>query len=142
MSFTDNWNLPELSAGPVDWVAIYNNLVAKLEDGPTIKITAAENLAAYDAVTIGNVSGKHSKCDNAGSFLGIATAAVVQDAEGYVYAGMGFEITNGSWSWTRGALLYVSATPGSLTEVDPGSAIPIAYAHTTTSIILCRPKLT
>ncbi len=143
MSFTTNYNLPEMPSGPVDWVAIINDIVAKLEAGRTVKITAGENIAAYQAVTIGDASGDHFKCDNTGSFLGIATAAIINGADGYVYADYGNEIINGSWSWTRGGLIYVSAVAGVLTQSDPGSgAVPIGYAHTTSSIILCRPQIT
>lgn len=142
MAFTTNYNFPEMPAGAVEWVAVFNDLIAKIEAGRTVKITAGEAISAYEVITIGDAAGDHFLCDNSGSFLGIAKADIANGAQGYVYCDYGDEIINGGWSWTRGALLYVSATPGALTEADPGSgAVPIAYAHTTTSIILCRPQI-
>ncbi len=143
MGFTKNCNDPEMPTGPVEWGAIFNTLIANREAGRTIKITAAEALSAGQPVQPPRVSdSKVEKADNTDNFLGIVKEGIAQDAEGFVYAGVGNEITNGSWSWTVGGLIYVGTTPGTLTQAAPTSdAIAIGYANSATSIVLLRPVL-
>jgi len=142
MSFTDNYNLPEMPSGAVEWVAIFNDLITKLEAGRTLKIVAAEALVAGKVIGIPNAAGKVSKIDNTGDFLGLVkSTSIAQDAEGYAYVGLGNEISVGS-GWTVGGLIYVDTTPGELTQTKPTpQAEPIAYANTATSIVLLRPVI-
>ncbi|MCK4248663.1 MAG: hypothetical protein KAX15_02680 [Candidatus Omnitrophica bacterium] len=141
MSFTKNYNLPEMPSGPVEWPAIFNTLINAVEAGRTIKITAAEALTAGQPVQPPASTGKVSKAANDDPFLGIVQADIALDAEGFVYAGVGNEITVGS-GWTIGGLIYVSTTAGALTQTKPTpEAVAIAYANTATSIVLLRPVI-
>jgi len=140
MSYTKNMNLPEMPSGAIEWVAIFNDLIAKMEAGRTLKIIAAEALTAGKVIGIPNAAGKVSKIDNTGDFLGIVkSTSIAQDAEGYAYVSLGNEISVGS-DWTVGGLVYVHTVAGELSQTKPTpQAIPIAYANTTTSIVLLRP---
>lgn len=142
MSYTENMNLPEMPSGAVEWVAIFNDLITKVEAGRTIKVTAAESLVAGDAVGYPSAAGKVSKIDNTGDFLGIVkSTSITADAEGYVYTGIGNEITIGS-GWTVGGLVYVHTVAGSLSQVKPTpQAVAIGYANSTTSIVLIRGEI-
>ena len=83
MSYSTNYNLPEMPSGAIEWVAIFNDLITKVEAGRTMKVTAAVSLVAGDVVGIPAVTGKVSKIDNTGNFLGIVKSTTISaDAEG------------------------------------------------------------
>jgi len=142
MSYTDNYGIPEMPSGAVEWVAIFNDLITKVEAGRTIKITGGETLATGDAVGLPSAAGKVSKVDNTGDFLGIVkSTSIILDAEGYVYVGIGNEITVGT-GWTIGGLIYVHTVAGSITQVKPTpQAVAIGYAESATSIVLLRSEV-
>jgi len=140
MSYSPNYNLPYLPTGAVDWVAVINDIVAKVEAGRTMKVTAGENIAQYNAVAIPTVAaGKVFKADYTMKFFGIAKDAIALDAEGYIYTGVGNEVTIGAHGFAVGNPVYVSAVAGSLTENAPrADAVPVAFANTATSIVILR----
>jgi hypothetical protein len=82
---------------------------------------------AGEAVVIGDLcylksDGKFWKCDadaeaTSKGMLSIATASISGDAIG-VFLLYGF-LRDDSWTWTVGADLYVSVTPGNPTETKP-----------------------
>lgn len=140
-NFSKNYNIPRLPVGAVEWPAIVNTLVDRVEAGRTIKVTAGEALAANEAVQPPDSTGKVFKATNLTNFLGIVKDAIALNAEGFVYASVGNEVTDATWAWTVGGLIYVGATAGTLTQIKPTpDAIPIGYA-TATSIVLGRPVI-
>jgi hypothetical protein len=62
------------------------------------------------------------------------TASVAQGSTGALLR-RGF-VTNDAWAWTPGAVLWLSATPGEMTETKPvtGAAIRCAEAFTSKTI--------
>jgi len=108
--------------------------------------TAGENIAQYDTVYIKSDGKIYKAKANAAAtckIIGIASAAIASSAAGVVYL-LG-EVTNGSWSWTIGVIIFLSAaTGGALTETPPSGGgqfvVRIGLAISTTKIIL-KPEL-
>lgn len=141
MNFSKNYNLPVLHVGAVEWPAVINSIRDKIEAGRTIKIIAGETLAAGDTVQAPDSTGKTYKANNTHNFLGIIKNNIAMGAEGFVFSGLGNEITVGS-AWTVGGLIYVGITAGTLTQSPPVDTIAIGFANTLTSIVLLRPEQT
>ena len=139
MSYSKNRNLPEMPEGAVEWVAVFNTQRDLIEAGPILKITAGEALSAFEAIQPPGASGKVMKGGNTDPFLGLVETELALDEDGFAYTGVGNEVPNPSWSWTVGELIYVSSTPGALSQTKPTpEARPIGYANTATSIVLLR----
>ncbi len=138
MAFTTNYNLPDMPTGAVDWPALFNDFVNKIEAGRTIKITAGEALTAGQPFKISSDT-KAYKAINTDICAGIVKSDIALDAEGFGYTGKGNIITTGA-GWTVGGLIYVGTTAGTLTQTEPISTTigvaPIAIAKTATSIML------
>lgn len=126
MAYTDDWNLPEIPTGAVDWPSLINDLVAKLDAGRTLKLTAAVSLVKGDPVYI-NSSGKAAKADgNVNKAIAVwQSTSTAADAEGY--AQVDGSMTIGSW--TAGQWIYCSAA-GALTATANGPVIGIARSST------------
>ncbi len=141
-SFTRNYNAPLMPLGPVEWPSIFNTLINLIEAGRTVRVTAGEALAAGEAVQPPRAADSRVfRANNTHNFLGITRAAIALGAEGFVFVGLGNEITVGS-AWTIGGLVFVGTAAGSLTQTRPTSeAVPIGYANTATSIVLLRPVI-
>jgi len=132
MAYTENFNLMELPSGAVDWSAAYNDMVAKLEAGRTIKLIAAITLAKGDPVYI-NSSGKAAKADgNINRAIAVwQSTSTAADAEGY--AQVDGTMTFGSW--TAGQWIYCSAA-GALTATANGPKIGIAKSSTVLCLLI------
>jgi hypothetical protein len=132
MAYTENWNLPEMPTGAVDWPTVINALVAKLEAGRTIKLIAAVTLAKGDPVYI-NSSGKAAKADgNINRAIAVwQSTSTAADAEGY--AQVDGTMTFGSW--TAGQWIYCSAA-GALTATANGPKIGIAKSSTVLCLLI------
>jgi hypothetical protein len=117
--------------------------------GPTgpapITGTAGESLSQYDVVyQDSSDSGKFKKAQCDGTALEADAVGVVTQGGGITSGSTGEItlfglVTNGSWTWTPGKSLYISATAGVLTETAPtttGQYIkPVGYAITATQIM-------
>ena len=133
MPYTQHYNLPEMPVGAVDWPAIINDIVAKIERGRTLKLTAAVDLDKGEPIYI-NASGQAAKATDAtpchGVWLDTITLAGAQG-----YAQRTGVMTTGS-GWTVGGAIYVSAA-STLTQAAPsGSAVPIGVAISATVVAL------
>lgn len=139
MSNTTHYDLPLLPTGAVDWVSLYNNTINKLEAGRTLRLTAGETLAARDPFCI-SADGKAYKAANTNVCHGVwQSASTVLDATGY--GQIDGIMTYGSWAWTKGNYIYVSAGKA-LTQTPPSAnAQPVAYALSATEIVLLYSAL-
>ena len=106
-----------------------------------IQGTAGEGLTQYDIVYSDPAdSGKYKKASKdvaaSAEAFGICLATVLDDALVEIVIGPGL-VTNLNWDLTPGAILYVSGTPGAMTETLPVSGYikPLGYAITTTQIL-------
>jgi hypothetical protein len=130
MAYTDHYNLPEMPTGAVDWPAIINAIVAKLEQGRTYRLTAGESLAKGDPVYLHTDSKAYKAVDTdpcRGVWQSTTTALGAEgfmQADGYLAFGGG---------WTIGADFYVSAA-GALTQTVGTAAV--GYALSATEIII------
>lgn len=111
-----------------------------------LTLTAAENLAEFDAVYL-NSDGEAALVDaNAAATvpaLFLAKAAILEDASGEFYQ-IGDEITNVAWSWTPGGYIFASTTPGGLTQTAPsgsGDQVQIVGLATAATKMLLYPQL-
>lgn len=111
----------------------------------SVERTAGENLSAYEVVYMKS-DGKLWKADasaiTTAPVIAMATEAITADNTGaFLFFG---EITNGSWSWTVGAPVYLSETAGALTETAPSTAnavvqrVGIALAAT---VLMFKPSI-
>jgi hypothetical protein len=132
---TTNGYVLTLAAGSPVWAEATGGI-------DTIEGVAGEALSQYDLV-YANVSdsGEYWIATNAGTaaqadVVGIVveSGGVADTATGTIH--LGGLVTNGSWTWTPGAALYLS-TAGGITETEPTSpdiVKPIGYAVTATQI--------
>jgi hypothetical protein len=117
--------------------------------GPTgtvtgyLTVTAGEALSQYDIISPDPATGKwvKSQCDSTATEangFGVVTQSGGISNNGTGTATFVGEITNAGWSWTTNADLYVSTTPGQLTETKPttlGQYVkPFALALSATKI--------
>lgn len=136
MSYTTDRNLPQMPTGAVDWPAIINDIVNKLELGFTIKRTAGEALAQGDPFYVSS-DGKAYKASDATANHGVwQSTSTALGAEGFgtVYGTM----TKTGWTWI-GGYLYVNASKA-LTQTAPNSnARAVGYALSATKIFIFQP---
>jgi len=137
MSATTHNNYQKLPAGPVDWVAIFNDLCDKVEKGRTLKATAAVALVEADPFYIDS-NGKAAKATDSTAYAGLwQSASTAQDAIGY---GQTFGIfTKTGWTWTEGGLIYVNSS-SVLTQTPTSKAIGVALSET--EILMFAPGST
>ena len=120
-----------------------NNLFS----GPTVTLTAAQNLSQWDVCYV-NVASKMAK----GSALlypssvifAMATAAMNTDQTGTFLLSNSF-VQNNSWSWTAGGVLYLSATAaGAMTQVAPsstGQCVTVLGVALSSTVVYFDPQL-
>jgi hypothetical protein len=138
MSYTTDYNLPQMPSGPVDWPAIYNDLVSKVEVGRTIKLTAATTITRGKCFYI-DTNGKAAIATSASDIMGIwQTSSTGMNADGYGQIDGTLIDTHGM---PLGALLYSNAS-GALTTVTSTSKIAIASATSSTKIVIKRKDAT
>lgn len=133
MPYTTHWNLPLLPTGAVDWMALINDLVNKLEAGRTLKLVAHESLAKGKPFYVDG-AGKARLATSAARTDGIwQSAATAADAQGY--GQVDGIMSDDSWAWTPGEAIYASAA-GVLTQTPPENGVPVAVALTATSLLI------
>ena len=111
-----------------------------------VTITGGEVLARYDVVYVNtsNSNKAHkAQCDGTGlqaEVLGMVTEAlgITEDGTGQVI--VNGTVTNVAWSWTPNKWIYLSATPGALTQTLPTTngqyVVPVAIALSATQIYI------
>lgn len=131
MSYSTHYNLPEIPSGAVEWEALYNDLVDKLEIGRTLKLTAGTTITNGTPFYIDSNS-KAQICNSITLGRGIwQTDSTNNNAEGYgQISGI---MTNISWNWTPGISLYANDS-GSVTTIT--TAYPIGYSLYTNTIVI------
>jgi len=106
--------------------------------GSTGSLTGS-SLTAYNVYYFGGSGLAKAKSDSSSTLPGICVASSTTVC---VYSGV---VTNGSWSWTEGGLVYVSdATGGLMTQTAPstsGHYIQIAGVATSSTTILVLPSV-
>jgi hypothetical protein len=85
-----------------------------------------------------------AQADTSGELIGIAFATDTEDSyasgeDGHAW-GPGAVFENASWSWTKGVFLYLSDTPGALSESAGTNPIIVAYSLTDTEILVLPPR--
>lgn len=138
MAFTYDNDLPEMPTGAVEWPAIINDIVYKLEAGTKVKIRAGDNLAIGDPVII-NI-GSAYKCTTERGFGGFAVEATAQNSYGRIQ--VSGRVSNPAWSWTSQELYFLSET-GTITATPTIKGDPIAYCPSggpATDLILLPQK--
>lgn len=132
MSYTTNNNLPLLPAGAVDWLAAYNDAMAKIEAGATLYLQAGEALAVRDCFYIKS-DGKAWKATTATACDGIWQSTSTA-AGAWGFGQIGGTMTYASWAWTPGSLLYSNGS-GALTTTETPYLVAIAKSATEISLI-------
>jgi hypothetical protein len=133
MGYTKHYDLPEMPTGAVEWPALFNDAFGKIEAGRTIFLTAGETLTVRTPFYIKTVDGKAWKATSSTEVHGIwQSASTIADAQGF--GQISGVMTYGSWAWTPGGFIYVSAE-GALTQ-SAEDARPIAFAISATEIVI------
>ncbi len=132
---TKHYNLPTMPTGAVDWPAIVNDIVAKVEVGRTVKLTAGETLAKGKAFYVKAADGKAYLATYSTGIAGLwQSSSTGAGVEGF--GQIGGIMTDSSWTWTPGSYLYIDGS-SNLTATDPGTGVrPVAYAISATEVIL------
>jgi len=134
MGATTHYNLPTMATGAVDWPAIINDIVAKVEVGRTIKATAGETLAKGKAFYIKATDSKAYLATYTTGVTGLwQSSSTSAGVEGF--GQIGGIMTDAAWTWTPGAYLYIDGS-SVLIETDPTGVEPVAYALSATEIIV------
>jgi len=95
---------------------------------------AAENLSAFDIVTVDGFKANSGTPAHLGKVIGITRSAVLTGfVADVIYYG---EIVNGSWSWTAGQKLFLNGTSLSTTPPASGFVQMIAVAKNATTITM------
>jgi len=141
MSYTTHWNLPNMPTGAVDWPAVINDAIAKLEAGRTLKLTANATLVKGDGFYIGS-NGQAYKATDTTLFLGIwlgnpGDTTTETGTEGYGQVG-GYIVTG--TGWTVGAPVFI-ASDGTLTQTQPDTNPPPVGVALTSTSVLVYPQL-
>lgn len=133
MANTPNNNLILLPSGSVDWVAVYNDAMNKIEVGRTLLLVAGESLVKRDIFYI-HTDGKVYKATTTTSCHGVwQSDSTAADAQGY--GQISGTMTYSGWSWTPGDKLYSDAS-GALTTAVTSYQVGIAISATTICIII------
>ena len=141
-TFTDNFSFAKPDQGATAWHTILNgffdDLDSYLGDASRLYGEAGEDISAYEVVYYKFSDGKIWLADGSDeTTLGVIAIAGETFATGVDGTSLRFgRITNGSWTWTPGAILWVSAsTPGEITETRPATeAVCIGIALSATEI--------
>lgn len=129
MSDTTNYGLGLLPSGPVDWLAIFNANMNKIEVGRTLLLTAGETLTVRNCFYVKS-DGKAWKATALTPCHGVwQSASTVADAQGY--GQIDGTMTYASWTWTPGAALYSNASGALVATATP---YQIGYAISATQI--------
>lgn len=137
MAFSTKYELEETSYGMGGWNAIAWANMQLIDNHVHTRLagTAGEAVAQYEAGYLAS-DGKYYLAKADGSLqpaVGIFIEAAAADAA--VRLQRVGPITNGSWSWTVGGMVYLSATtPGALSQIASNQCIGIALSAT--SILL------
>jgi hypothetical protein len=141
MSFSKHLNLELPDGGVQNWDASLNENFSIIEKGPTIKATAGLTIS-IDKVAFMNQSERlelaisPAAITTSSQFLGIATAQINREADGYIRT-FGHHSSN-DWSWNVGPVYLDASTAGDLTQTKPARATMVGYAITTNEIVI-RP---
>ena len=123
-------------------VAVIDVTAIPIPDANTVRVDkiAGEILGGNRAVRIDTATGKAVYADNtdtntAEDVIGITRGAAILNAT--VTITLFGEMTEGSWAWTPGGIIYLSTT-GQLTQTPPvsGALIELGVAETATSILI------
>ena len=135
---TKHMNLQTIATGAVEWPAIVNDLINKVEAGTTIKAIAGEVLIKGNPFRIASDS-KAWKATNSTECMGVwqsVSTAVGLEGFGQIDRMLTFG------TWATGDKIYVSSA-GALTTVSTGNGTPIAIAISTTEIfVITQLRLT
>jgi len=131
MPYSTHYNLPEIPSGAVEWEALYNDLVDKLEIGRTLKLTAGTTITTGTPFYIDS-SAKAQICNSVTLGRGVwQSTSTNNNAEGY--GQIDGTMTYVSWNWTPGISLYANDL-GALSAIS--TAYPIGYALNTNTIVI------
>ncbi len=140
MSFTKHNNLEVPDTGTQNWDTSVNENFSMLEDGLTIKATAGLTISPSEVTYIdsgGEFQLAIADGTVANRYIGIATTVIDQDVDGYCRTSGHY--LDADWAWTVGDPVFLSdATPGTLTQTEPGESIIIGVAIATNEITI-RP---
>lgn len=126
MANTKHNNLPQMPTGAVEWPALYNDLVAKVEVGRTIKLIAGVALVKGNGFYIGSDGKAYKGSDTQDPLHGVwQSASTAINTQGY--GQIGGVIEDNSWTWTPGVPLYCSSA-GLLTATVSTSGVKLGYA--------------
>lgn len=136
MPYTKHYNLPEMPTGAVEWPALFNDVVAKLEVGRTIKLIAGEALTARTPFYIKS-DGKAWKATNATDVRGLwQSGSTGVGVEGF--GQIGGVMTYASWTWAKGGFIYATAA-SALTQTVPSVDVRIVGVAISATEILILP---
>jgi hypothetical protein len=136
---TNKYDLHEIEYSVQGWDSIMNTDMQKLDDVIPARIigTLGETASVYHCLYLKPADGKWYKAQADGSKQGSVGLAIEGgDLDEVIRIHKIGEITNGSWNWTKNALVYVDpSAAGALTQSVPSSNIQaVGYAITTTTI--------
>ncbi len=99
-----------------------------------VEFLAAQDIAAFDPVTLVGTIGDSDDLSQRGKVIGIATSDVSSGATGQAL--IEGEIENPLWSWSPGTRIYLNGTTLSATPPSTGYSQRIAVAETDMTIVI------
>lgn len=140
MAITKHMNLQELITGAVEWPAIINDFINKSEAGsPTLKANAGAALTKGDPFYI-HTDGKAYKGTSSTFCHGIwqsASTGIGVDGFGQIHG----IISLGTWTWTTGSYLYVTAGGGLTHSAPSTNARAVGFAISATEVVIINPLI-
>lgn len=143
MSFTDRFDLEEISYGVTGWNAVVTTNFQKVDEGLKARLPlleAGETLARGEAVYLAS-DGKAYRARADGirqPCIGLAVESAAAGSQ--VRIARSGDLTSPAWSWAVGAALYLSRTLlGGLQAEAPADNIQyIGYALDPTTVVIER----
>lgn len=132
MAVTVENGFQEIPTGAVEWPALINDMMNKVEAGRTLKLVAGEALVIGDPFYIDSTSGKAMVASNTSAYVGIwQSTSTATDESGYgqLDGTMTLTVTG-----SVGDMIYVTSAGALSTTSDITNNRPVAYIRSATVI--------
>lgn len=142
ITHTDNRNLEKIdNTSNVD--EVFNGNADILDEGTLFAIIAGAALTEFQAIYIAQADDKAELADAdvaaAKMVIGLVKdATIAEDADGFAY-GAGAVVTNDAWDWDMSKAIFLSATPGALTQTAPADSPILVGFPTAPTIMVLTP---
>lgn len=145
MTDTTHQNLPITEADEENVYQNLNDIANSIEVGRTLYLTEiGEDIDQYEVVCVKEADDLYWLADGNDTTLqdvvGIMTANRTDGQDGYVWSN-GAVVTYASWNWTLSSAIFLSDTPGALTQTPGTNPIMVGWPLAPTIMVVHIARL-